>query len=342
MKRKFTYLAIAAIVLGASAAVPTTSAEELLLYSDRHYEEDEALFKEFTKETGIEVKMVKSGADQLIERLKAEGAKSPADLLLTADAGRLHRATEDGLLQAVESEVLAERIPENLRHPEGYWFGFTQRSRVIVYAKDRVKPSELSTYEDLADPKWRGRILARSSSNIYNQSLLASIIAADGADKAEAWAAAVRKNMARAPQGSDRDQAKAVVKGLGDIAIMNTYYVGLLASSPDAGEREVAAKIGVFFPNQDGRGAHVNVSGAGVTKVSKNKGAAVKLLEFLTEKETQEAFAKTTYEYPAVKDAAWSDLLKSWGEFKADDLNLAILGKNNKEAVRIFNRVGWE
>ena len=328
---KAILLILVTSLLGAALAL---GKEEVMLYTHRHYEADEALFAEFTKNTGIAVNVVKSGADQLMERLKQEGHRSQADLLMTADAGRLHRAKSMDLLQPVTSEALSTSIPEALRDPEGYWFGFTSRARVIVYAKDRVKPSELSTYEALADKQWRGRVLARSSSNIYNQSLLASIIAAHGEAKASEWASAVRQNMARAPQGSDRDQMRA--------AIVNTYYVGLLKNSADAKDREVASKIGVFFPNQGDRGTHINVSGAGVVKAAKHKENAVKLLEFLASKEAQASFPVTTYEYPVSKDVPWSDLLKSWGIFKQDSLSLARLGELNKAAVKVFNRAGWE
>ena len=336
---KAILLILVTSLLGAALAL---GKEEVMLYTHRHYEADEALFAEFTKNTGIAVNVVKSGADQLMERLKQEGHRSPADLLMTADAGRLHRAKSMDLLQPVTSEALSTSIPEALRDPEGYWFGFTSRARVIVYAKDRVKPSELSTYEALADKQWRGRVLARSSSNIYNQSLLASIIAAHGEAKASEWASAVRQNMARAPQGSDRDQMRAVAAGLADVAIVNTYYVGLLKNSADAKDREVASKIGVFFPNQGDRGTHINVSGAGVVKAAKHKENAVKLLEFLASKEAQASFPVTTYEYPVSKDVPWSDLLKSWGIFKQDSLSLARLGELNKAAVKVFNRAGWE
>ncbi len=334
--------ALAITTVSFIALAPALIAGEITLYSHRHYESDEKLLAEFTKQTGIEVKVVKSGADQLMERLKQEGENSPADLLMTADAGRLHRAKEMGLLQSVDSETLNDKIPAALRDPDGQWFGFTSRARVLIYSKERIKPEELSTYEDLADPKWKGRILARSSSNIYNQSLLASIIAAHGEEKALAWARAVRGNMARPPQGSDRDQMRGVAAGLADVAIANTYYVGLLENSADPKDREVAKKIGVFFPNQDGRGAHVNVSGAGVVKTSKNKEDAVKLLEFLASETAQASFPKATSEYPVVEGIAWSELLKSWGTFKADALNLAKLGEHNKAAVKIFGKADWQ
>tara|TARA_R110002096_G_scaffold200639_5_gene384661 strand:- start:2042 stop:3052 length:1011 start_codon:yes stop_codon:yes gene_type:complete len=336
MNRNFLYLLTTALFAG------SLQAEEITLFSHRHYEADDALYEKFTKETGIKVNVVKASADELIERLKAEGETTKGDVFMTADAGRLVRAKAQGVLQPVESAVLSERIPANLRDPENMWFGLTQRARIVMYAKDRVKPEELSTYEDLADKKWRGRILVRSSSNIYNQSLLASIIAEHGAEKAAEWAKGVRGNMARPPQGSDRDQMRAVHAGLGDLAIVNTYYVGLLVNSTEKKDQEVGKSLGFFFPNQDGRGAHVNVSGAGIIKHSKNKDAAIKFLEFLASDEAQATFPKETYEYPVVPSVEWSPLQKSWGEFKADSLNLAKLGELNEKAVEVFNEVGWE
>lgn len=316
--------------------------DEITVYSHRHYEADDALFAAFTKSTGIKVNVVKAGADELIERLKAEGANTPADVLITVDAGRLVRAKKDGVLYPAESKVLTERIPAALRDPDGNWFGFTKRARVFIYAKDRVKPSELSTYEDLADSKWRGRILIRSSANIYNQSLLASMIAAHGQSKAEGWARAVRRNMARPPQGADRDQMRAVAAGLGDIAVVNTYYYGLLTSSPEAADREAASKLAVFFPNQNDRGTHVNISGAGIVKGSNNKEGALKFLEFLASDEAQEVFPTATSEYPVVTSVKPSPDQQKWGSFKEDSLPLSTLGELNEEAVRTFNRAGWE
>lgn len=318
------------------------SADQITLYSHRHYESDTALFAKFTEKTGIKVNVVKAKADELIERLKAEGDNTKADILITADAGRLERAKSEGVLQAVDSKVLKERIPAAYRDPESMWFGFTMRARIIAYAKDRVKPTDLSTYAALADKDWRARILVRSSSNIYNQSLMASIVEKQGREKALAWASAVRKNMARPPQGSDRDQMRAVVAGLGDVAVVNTYYVGLLANSSEEKDRKVADSIGIFFPNQKAGGTHVNVSGAGLTKASKNVAAATKFLEFLASDEAQSSFPHATYEYPVVEGIEWSDLLKSWGEFKADSLNLSKLGVQNEAAVEVFNEAGWE
>ncbi len=317
-------------------------AGDITLYSHRHYESDDALYAKFTEKTGIKVNVVKAGADELIERLKSEGENTPADIFMTADAARLHLAKEAGVLTKVDSKVLNERIPENLRDSDGQWFGFTQRARIIAYSKDRVKPEELSTYEALSGDAWKARVLARSSSNVYNQSLMASVIAANGESDAGEWAKKVRGNMARPPQGSDRDQMRAVVAGLGDVAIVNTYYVGLLANSEDKKDKEVADSIGIFFPNQDGRGAHVNVSGGGLIKNSDNKEDAVKFLEFLASDEAQATFPSTTYEYPVVEGVEWSDLMKSWGEFKADKLSLTKLGELNGKAVETFNEAGWE
>ena len=315
---------------------------QINVYSHRHYDSDKILFKKFTDQTGIKINVIKGSADQLIERLISEGNNSPADILLTVDAGRLHRAKMAGIFQPIESQMLNNNVPSSMRDPDGYWFGLTVRARVIVYSKDRIKPSELSTYEDLAKSKWKGKIAVRSSSNIYNQSLMASIIEANGSRKALSWAKSVRKNMARAPRGSDRDQARAVAAGLADVAIMNTYYLGILANSSDSKDRNVFKKVSVFFPNQEGRGTHINISGGGITKSSKNKEDAIKFLEFLTSSESQKIFGNVNYEYPIKIETNKSDLLKSWGPFKPDNLNLSILGIRNSEAVKLFDKAGWE
>lgn len=329
-------------VLAASMVSLNADEKELMLYTHRHYPSDDQLYAKFTEKTGIKIKVVKGDADQLIERIKAEGENSPADLYITADAGRLERAKSMGLLKPVDSEVLKARIPASLRDPSDQWFGFTKRARVIVYDKDRVKPEELSTYEDLADPKWKGRILVRSSSSVYNQSLMAAMIAAHDEAYATEWARAVSNNMARPPQGSDREQIRSVAAGLGDVAIVNTYYVGLLETSAAEADRNAAAKVGIFFPNQNDRGTHVNVSGGGVVKTSKNSQAAQQFLEFLVSDEVQEIFPKTSCEYPVVETVEWAPLQKNWGTFKADPLNVSTLGELNSEALRCFNRAGWK
>lgn len=312
------------------------------LYTDRHYDSDEKLYSAFTQESGIKVNIVKGKSDELIERLKTEGADTEADLFITADVARLHRAQVNSLLQPVNSPILADNIPENLKSKENYWFGLTKRARVIVYAKDRVKPAELTTYADLTNAKWKGRILVRSSDSVYNQSLIASFIETLGEENAKKWAAGIVANMARAPKGGDRDQATAIVAGEGDIAIINTYYYGLMLNSSNPEEKKVAENLAVFFPDQNGKGTHINVSGAGVVKSAKNKDNAIKLLEYLSSENAQKAYAEANYEYPVLKSVTPSGLLSSWGSFKDQALNLSILGENNEKAVKILNEVGWK
>lgn len=324
------------------AAPETPESKEVNVYSHRHYDIDQTLFKEFESETGIKVNVVNASADELIVRLETEGEQSPADLLLTSDAGRLVRAEQKGLLQPVESATLLERVPTNLRADNNTWFGLTKRARVLVYHPDRVDASELSTYKALADEKWKGRLLARSSSNIYMQSLLASIIANSDYETAVDWATDVRNNMARDPKGNDRAQVKAIAAGEGDVAIVNTYYIGKMLNSENEVEKEAGEMIEIFFPNQDGRGTHINVSGGGVTKYAPNKENAIKLLEFLTRKDIQERFADGNYEYPVNPEASASELLKSWGEFKEDPLPLKQLGLLNGKAVEAFAEANWD
>ena len=339
MRRTFHPLLSLALILAFAAAALADG--EVNLYSHRHYDTDQTLYDRFEKQTGIKVNVIQGKADELIARLSREGAASPADILMTVDAGRLVRAQSMGLLKPATSALLQANVPAHLRDPGGHWFGLTQRARVFVYHPDRVAPDELSTYAGLTHPRWKGRILIRSSSNIYNQSLLASIIASEGEAGAAAWAAGVVANMARTPQGNDRDQMKAVAAGEGDLAVVNTYYVGRLIDSDDEYEREVGAQVRVFFPNQEDRGAHVNVSGAGITMSARNRDNAVRLLEFLTAAEAQVKFSAANYEYPVNPAVPPSPLLQSWGGFTADDLPLNRLGELNADAVRVFDRAGW-
>jgi len=312
------------------------------LYTSRHYDSDQALYDLFTEQTGIAVNVVQGESDELIERLKREGESTQADLFITADAGNLYRGKESGLFQAVESEELFNNIPEKLRDVDNQWFGLTKRARVIVYDKERVDPAQLSTYEDLADERWKGKVLIRSSENIYNISLLASFIAINGEEKAKEWAQGIVNNMAQPPQGGDRDQAKAVAAGIGDVAIMNTYYLGTMLNSADPEEVKVAESLGVFFPNQETTGTHINISGIALTKHAKNKEAAIKFMEFLSGPEAQKQFAEGNYEYPANPSVEPADVLKSWGEFKEQEINLSLLGEYQADAIRIFNEVGWK
>jgi len=323
----------------------TTTAEatgEVNVYSARKEKLIKPLLDKFTEETGITVNLVTGKADALLKRLQTEGSNSPADLFITTDAGRLHRAKAANVLQQVDSSVLNKAIPESLRDKDGFWFGLSQRARPIFYVKGRVKPEELSSYEALADDKWNKRICIRSSSNIYNQSLVASMIANIKEEKAEAWAKKFVANFARPPKGGDRDQIKAAAAGQCDIAIANTYYVANMINSKDKGQNEAANAVAVFWPNQQDRGTHVNVSGIGMTKAASNKVAALKLMEFLVNKDSQQWYAKANQEYPVLEGVAWSDTLKAWGEFKSDSLNLSRLGELNADAVRLMDRAGWK
>jgi iron(III) transport system substrate-binding protein len=312
------------------------------VYTARHYEADEQVFKDFTEKTGIEVNVVKAEAEELIERLKREGESTEADVFITVDGGVLANAKNNDILQPVESDIVNEQVPENLRDKENYWVGLSTRARVIVYSKDRVKPEDLSTYEDLTSDKWQGKVLARSSTSLYNQSLLASFIELNGEEAAQEWADGIVKNFARQPDGGDRDQAKAIAAGTGDVAIMNTYYVGLMLNSEDAEEKKVAENIGVFYPNQETNGTHVNISGLALTKHSPNKENAVELIEYMTSVEAQEYLSANNYEFPVNPDAALPEVLSSWGEFKMQELNFDTLGEHNAKAIEIFNKSGWK
>ena len=311
------------------------------VYSHRHYDTDQALFERFTELTDIQVRVVSASADELMARLEREGPASPADVLITVDAGRLHRAKERGLLQPVESAALAEAIPAHLRDPEGFWFGLTQRVRILAHSRERVDPEELRDYEDLTRERWEGRVLARTSENIYNISHLASMVAALGPEEADAWVRGVVANFARPPQGNDTDQLRDIAAGVGDVALVNSYYVGRLLNADDEAARELGRQVGIIFPNQDGRGAHVNISGVGVTAHAPNRENAVRLMEFLVGEEAQRAFAEANFEYPVREGIEWAPTLQEWGDFRADTLNLERLGEHNNEAVQIFDRAGW-
>ncbi|MDQ7246837.1 Fe(3+) ABC transporter substrate-binding protein [Dongia sedimenti] len=328
------------LLLGGLAA--DVQAEETVnVYSARHYPSDQILFDLFTKQTGIAVKVINGNAEELMQRQQQEGESSPADVLITVDAGNLWRAQEMGLFQAVKSDILEKEIPANLRDPEGRWYAFSKRARVIIYDPAKVKPEELSTYQDLADPKWKGRILVRSSSNIYNQSLVSAMIETDGAEKTEAWAKGLVANLARKPEGGDTDQIKALVAGLGDIAISNTYYFARILSGDDAELKAKAEKLAIFFPNQQERGTHINISGAGVAAHAPNKANAVKFLEFLISPEAQRIFADANNEFPVRAGVPPAPVVAAWGDFKADPVGVTALGKNNAEAVKLMDRAEW-
>ncbi len=324
------------------APVGATKADELNVYSSRHYQSDDALYESFTRISGITVNRIEDKEDPLIDRIIAEGANSPADVLLTVDAGRLWRADQAGILGAVDSVLLRQRVPEHLRQPDGRWFGFSTRARVIFYAKDRVDPVAIDTYADLADPAWRGKICVRSGTSLYNLSLLGSIIAHQGEAAAEAWAAGVVANMARPPEGGDTDQLKAVAAGQCDLAIANTYYYVRLLRSSDPADQAVAAKIGLIWPDQATTGTHVNISGAAMVKTAPHPEAAKAFLEYLASDGAQALFASGNNEYPVVPVAGANPALESLGTFRADDLSLAVIAEAQPRAQAIFDRVGWK
>ncbi|GJM27752.1 MAG: iron deficiency-induced protein A [Cyclobacteriaceae bacterium] len=327
---------------GENAENQQVTEEVVNVYTHRHYEPDQKLFEAFEKSTGIKVNVVNASADELINRMEMEAEASPADVLITVDAGRLHRAKEKKLLQPIESQILNENIPPVFREKQGYWFGLTYRARVIAYALDRVDPGAVPDYESLTDPQWKEKVLIRSSGNIYNQSLLASIIAGTGTENARDWASGVVANMAREPKGNDRDQVKAVAAGVGDLAVLNTYYIGKMLTSDNAEEVAAGEAIGVIFPNQSGRGTHINVSGAGVASHAPNKENAIRFIEYLSSADAQKVFAEANFEFPVRPGTAKAALLESWGDFKIDTLDLGQLGVHNREAVMLFDEVGWK
>jgi len=316
-------------------------AGEVNVYSGRHYDSDIVLFDAFTEETGIKVNVIEASGDALIERIVREGDASPADLFITADAGILWRGDQRGIFRSVNNETLKARVPAQFRHPEGKWFGLSKRARIIIYNKEMGLPEGFGSYADLAYPAYEGMICVRSSSNIYNQSLLASYIAHEGEEAAEGWARGIVANFARKPQGNDTSQIEAVAAGLCRLGIVNSYYVARFVGSDDEAKAAIGDKLGVLFPDQEGRGTHVNISGAGVMAHAPNAENAEKLLEFLLRDETQGAFAQGNNEYPVVASVEPSGPVAALGSFKADDLPVAALGANQNTAVRIFDRAGW-
>lgn len=330
-------LALAPIATAARAQ----AGGEVNVYSSRHYDTDRDLYDGFTRETGIRVRLIEAGDDQVLERLRTEGANSPADVLITVDAARLWRARDAGMLAPTRSAVLEARVPANLRDPDGYWFGLSKRARVIMYDRAQGLPAGLARYEDLARPEFRNTICVRTSSHPYNISLAGSVLAANGPGTLEEWAKGVAANMARPPQGGDIPQILGVAAGQCRLAISNTYYLGRLLNSSKPEERDAAQKIGVLFPNQGDRGAHVNVSGAGVTRHAPHREAAVKFIEYLTSERAQKLFAEGNFEYPVVAGIAAHPTLVGFGPFREDSLNAATYGANGPEALQIMQRAGW-
>ncbi|CAD7288151.1 Iron uptake protein A1 [Campylobacter majalis] len=315
---------------------------EVNIYSARHYDADNLLYKLFEEKTGIKVNATQARGGELIKKLETEGASSQADIFITADAGNFHTAKQKGVLQPVKSEVLNSIIPENYRDDEGYWYAISKRARIIAYDKRDFDASGIKNYEDLTKPELKGKLLIRSSTAPYSKSLLATIIENDGKDAAIAWAKGTLNNLARDPKGGDRDQAKAIYAKEGKVAVMNTYYIGLLLNSPKPEDVEAAKVLGVIFPNQEKSGTHVNISGIALTKASKNKENAIKFMEFMVSPEAQKIFAGINYEYPINKEVEPHEVIKNFGSFKEDTTPLYKSVKNTNEAIKIYDMVGWK
>ena len=343
MNSVLRFLAIAVITF---VTVGSSFANEVNLYTSRHYDSDDALYQKFTNDTGIKVNVISGKGKALMERLASEGVNSPADVFITVDAGNLWKVQKDGMFQSISSDTINSIVPENLRGPNNEWVGIAKRSRVIYYNPVNVSAEDMEglTYEDLSDPKWKGRVAIRSSGNMYNQSLVASLIANNGVDATEKWAHRFVGNFARKPEGNDRAQIMAVANGEADIAVANSYYIGLMLSGKKGEEQQAAArKVELHFPGQDGRGAHINVSGAGLMKNAPNANNAVKFIEFLLSEEAQSHIVNNTYEFPMLEGVALSDLIAQFGSgFKEDQTAVASYGEFNPDAVKLMDRVGWQ
>jgi iron(III) transport system substrate-binding protein len=336
------HLTVAASLLAILVSVNSLAAE-VNIYSARKENLIKPILDQFSAETGIKTNLITASADKLLTRMINEGRNTPADILITVDAGRLYRARQADVLQPINSQKIEQIVAPNLRDKDNYWVGLSKRARVIFYAKDRVNPAQLSTYENLADAQWKKRICIRGSGNIYNQSLVASMIAANGKDATQQWTQSLVDNLARPPKGGDRDQIKAAAAGQCDIAIANTYYYAkMLDNKKDPAQLEAAKKMAIFWPNQQIRGAHINVSGAGISKYSQNYEGAVQLLEFLVSPAAQSWYANANYEYPVNAKVKPGGLIATWGAFKADAVNLSKLGELNAEAVKTMDRAGWK
>jgi len=338
------YICLVVIVLLSSCMPNTNKSKEINIYSQRHYDSDKMQYKKFEEKTGIKVNVTKAGADELIQRLKNEGDNSQADLFITVDVGKLWQASDMGLFQKFNDQKVFDNIDPQFLDKNGFWVPVTYRSRVVVYSNERVKKEDLSTYEDLANEKWRGRLLVRSSSNAYNQALMSSLVANLGPEAVTSWSEAVVKNFARDPKGSDRDQVKAIAAGQGDIAIVNSYYIGLLLASEKEEEINAGKAVSVFFPNQGAgeRGAHINVSGIALAKNAPNKENAIELIKYLTSVEGQETYVNNSYEYSVNPNVKPDEIVQAWGEFKKDPVDLNMLGVKRDEAIRIFDKTGWK
>jgi len=338
---------LAAVACGEPADQPAASAAErggavVNLYTARHYDSDLALYDQFTATTGIQINRIEGNADQLIARISSEGAASPADVFVTADAGALWRAQQAGLLQTIESETLNARIPESLRDPGGQWYGYMRRARVVAYDAAKVQPGEIDTYEKIASPRFAGKLCVRSADSIYNLSLTGALIEAWGPEKAGEWVKGVVINMARPPQGGDRDQIRAVGAGVCEIALTNSYYYIRMSSGEDAGDREISQKVALGFPSLDGQGAHVNISGGGVTANAPNRENAIKLLEFFASAAAQEHAARYNNEFPASADVTAPPPVEAYATFAAHPMPVSAFAARQPEAQSMMSDAGWK
>ena len=342
----FNFKSISIVLLFSIFSTLVSANEYVNVYTSRHYDSDAELYSKFTDETGIKVVILSGKAKALMERLKSEGESSPADVFITVDAGNLWKFESDGMFQSINSSSISSAVPSNLRGPNDRWVAIAKRSRVIYYNPKTVSESEITnlSYEDLSDPKWKGRIVIRSSGNMYNQSLVSSLISNHGVEATEAWAKGFVSNFARKPEGNDRAQIMAVANGEADIAVANSYYIGLMLSGKKGDEQQAAAKkVNLHFPSQSGRGAHINISGAGLLKNSPNPENAVKFIEFLLSDTAQEHIVNNTYEYPLSSNVTPNELIAQFGtSFKEDQTSVADYGKFNPEAVKLMDRVGWQ
>lgn len=319
---------------------------EVNIYTSRHYDSDDELYALFTEKTGIQVNVISGKGAALIERIKAEGENSPADIYFTVDAGNLWKVQSEGFFQSISSNKINSIVPENLRGPNNEWIAIAKRARVIFYNPKKISKDEIKnlSYEDLSNPKWKGRIVIRSSNNMYNQSLVASLISNNGIENTEIWGKGLISNFARKPQGNDRSQIMAVANEEADLAIANSYYIGLMLSGTKGSEQlEAAKKVSIHFPNQNNRGAHINISGAGILKSSPNSKNAIKFLEFLLSEEMQKNIVNNSYEYPILENIDPHPLIKNFGtDFKEDRTSVADYGELNPEAIKLMDRVGWK
>ncbi len=324
---------------GADAA--TTETGVVNLYTARHYDSDLPLYERFTQETGIRINRIEGKPDELVARMRSEGANSPADVFIAADAGALWRADQAGLFQPVQSAVLDARIPENLREPSGKWYGLSRRARIVAYDSAKVKPEDVDSYEKLAAPRFKGRLCVRSSDSVYNLSLVGALIEAWGPEKADTWVRGIVANMARPPQGGDRDQIRAVAAGVCEVAITNSYYFIRMASGDNESDKAVTTKVSLAFPSLDGKGAHVNISGGGVAANAPNKANAIRLLEFLASPESQTHVAASNNEFPVSPDVPPPPPVDAYAAFTAHPMSAAAFAARQPEAQSMMSKAGW-